>query len=83
MLVSVGVGLAMLGTCTAQKAHLQSVTVPAQLEVTMRTQPLKYAHAKGRGCAQCPSQDSWRSLQAMCMGTASPLLGGNRLTQGL
>lgn len=34
-------GLAVLSTCAAHKAHQQSVTTPAQLKVTMRHQPFR------------------------------------------
>lgn len=80
MLVSVGVGLAVLGTRTAQKAV-------SDRSCTARTDgedpASQHARAKGHQCTQCPSQGSWRSLQAACMGTARPCLGDNRLTQGL
>lgn len=76
MLVSVGVGLAMLGTRTAQKAHRQSVTAPAQLELTVRTQPLSMLVLRDISALSVPHKApegacklrAWE-LQALAWGT--------------
>lgn len=43
------VGLAVLGPRTAEKAYWQSVTAPAQLKVTVSTQPLSVLMPKAMG----------------------------------
>lgn len=76
MLVSVGVGLAVLSTRTAQKAHRQSVTAPAQLELTVRTQPLSMLVLRDISALSVPHKApegacklrAWE-LQALAWGT--------------
>lgn len=55
------VGLAMLSTCTSQKAHQQSVITPAEFKVTMRSQSLRVLMLKDMG-----SLSPNRSLRGAC-----------------